>query len=178
VLNIDFVTLPKYNKIVSNIPYSISSPITFKIFEYDFSKAVIIYQKEFADRMIAKVGSKDYSRLSVGVFYKVNCKIIETIPRTSFYPEPKVDSCIVSLSPRKTKPFFISDEKFFFNLTRELFNHRRKKIKNIIKNIFNIENLDIPFMENRIEELNPENIGKLSNKLFDIKLKRDLNFLK
>jgi 16S rRNA (adenine1518-N6/adenine1519-N6)-dimethyltransferase len=178
VLNVDFGSLPKFNKIVSNLPYNISSPITFKIFEYDFSKAVIIYQKEFADRMVAKVGSKNYSRLSVGVHYKVNCEIIETIPKTSFYPEPKVDSCIVSLSPRKTNPFLISDEKFFFNLTRELFNHRRKKIKNILKNIFNIEYKDIPFMENRIEELNPENIGKLSNNLFEIILKRDLNFKK
>jgi len=169
-LNVDFKTLPKFNKIVSNLPYKISSPITFKFLEYDFSKAVIIYQKEFANRMVAKVGSKNYSRLSVGVYYKVKCKIIETIPRTSFHPQPKVDSCIVDLSPRKTNPFFISDEKFFFKLTRDLFNHRRKKIKNILKNIYNIEFSEIPFMDKRVEELTPEYIGKLSNILLEIKL--------
>jgi 16S rRNA (adenine1518-N6/adenine1519-N6)-dimethyltransferase len=174
VLNIDFNTLPKFNKIVSNLPYKISSPITFKFLEYDFSKAVLIYQKEFADRMVAKIGSKNYSRLSVGVYYKVMCEIIETIPRTSFDPQPKVDSCIVYLSPRKTNPFFVSDERFFFKLTRDLFNHRRKKIKNILKNLYGIECPDITFMDKRVEELTPEYIGKLSNKLLEIKSKKKL----
>jgi len=172
VLNVDFETLPKFNKIVSNLPYKISSPITFKFLQYDFNKAVLIYQKEFAYRMIAKVGSKNYSRLSVGVYYKSMCEIIETIPRTSFDPQPKVDSCIVTLSPRKTNPFNVSDEKFFFNLTRELFNHRRKKIKNIFKKIYGVENGELPFMDKRVEELTPEHIGKLSNNLLEIQFNK------
>ena len=53
VLELDFESLPRFNKIVSNLPFQISSPITFKILDYNFSKAVLIYQKEFADRMIA-----------------------------------------------------------------------------------------------------------------------------
>ena len=174
VLNVDFETIPKFNKIVSNLPYKISSPITFKFLQYDFNKAVLIYQREFAYRMIAKAGSKNYSRLSVGVYYKAMCEINETIPRTSFDPQPKVDSCIVSLSPRKNNPFFVLDEKFFFKLTRELFNHRRKKIKNIIKKIFGFESKEIPFMDERVEQLTPENIGKLSNTLLEMKFKRIL----
>jgi len=170
VLKVDFNKIPKFNKIVANLPFQISSPATFKFLEHGFDLAVLVFQKEFANRMVAKVGSKNYSRLSVGVYYKVKCKIIETIPRTSFHPQPKVDSCIVDLSPRKTNPFFISDEKFFFKLTRDLFNHRRKKIKNILKNIYNIEFSEIPFMDKRVEELTPEYIGKLSNILLEIKL--------
>src|SRR4030042_3085756 len=56
-LNIDFETLPKFNKIVSNLPYQISSPITFKFLDYDFESAILIYQKEFAERLVAKPGS-------------------------------------------------------------------------------------------------------------------------
>ncbi|UCH71899.1 MAG: ribosomal RNA small subunit methyltransferase A, partial [Thermoplasmatales archaeon] len=83
-LKIDFEKLPKFNKIVSNLPFQISSPITFKFLEYDFSSAVLIYQKEFADRMIAKPGNKNYSRLSIGIYYKANCKLLETVPKIYF----------------------------------------------------------------------------------------------
>jgi len=69
-LKVDFDLLPKFNKIVSNLPFHISSPITFKLLDFDFSLAVLIYQKEFAERMVAKSGSKDYSRISVGVYYR------------------------------------------------------------------------------------------------------------
>jgi 16S rRNA (adenine1518-N6/adenine1519-N6)-dimethyltransferase len=172
VLNVDFDTLPKFKKIISNLPYEISSPVTFKFLEYDFSKAVLMYQKEFANRMVAKVGSKNYSRLSVAIYYKVICEIIETIPRTCFYPIPKVDSCVVRLCPRKKIPFFVSDEKLFFFLTRELFNNRRKKIKNILKKIYKIEYTGIPFIDRRVEELTPENIGELCNILLKIKSKK------
>jgi len=81
VLKIDFNTLPLFNKIVSNLPFQISSPVTFKLLEYPFSKAVLIYQKDFADRMIAVPGTKDYSRLSVGVYYKTCLLYTSPSPR-------------------------------------------------------------------------------------------------
>lgn len=165
-LKVDFEKLPKFNKIVSNLPFQISSPITFKFLKHNFDLAILIYQKEFADRMVAKPGSKDYSRLTVGVYYKSICKILEKIPKTSFKPQPKVDSCIIELIPRKKPPFFVKDEDFFFDLTRNLFNHRRKKIKSSVKEIYNLDPKDIPFVENRVEELTPEQIGKLSSILF------------
>jgi 16S rRNA (adenine1518-N6/adenine1519-N6)-dimethyltransferase len=162
-LKVDFETLPKFNKIVSNLPFQISSPITFKFLDYTFSLAVLIYQKEFADRMIATPNSKDYSRLSVGIYYKTKCELLETIPKTCFKPQPKVDSCIIRLIPRKHPPFSVIDEKFFLNLTKNLFNHRRKKIKNIIADIYDIPLKDVPYLNKRIEDLTPEQIGELSN---------------
>jgi len=165
-LKVDFDTLPTFNKIVSNLPFQISSPITFKFFEYNFDLAVLIYQKEFADRMIAKHGSKDYSRLSVGVYYKTKCELLETIPKTCFKPQPKVDSCLLRLTKRKTPPFFVINEIFFFNITKNLFNHRRKKIKNILDNEYKILRDDQPYSDKRVEELSPEQIGNLSNILF------------
>jgi len=172
VLKVDFETLPRFNKIVSNLPFQISSPITFKFLDYGFDLAVLIYQKEFADRMVAKPGGKHYSRLSVGVYYKANCELLERVSRNCFYPEPKVDSCIVRLTPRDEPPFSVLDESFFFALTRELFNHRRKKIKNTLNEIFkNIESEDVPYLNKRIEELTPEQIGELSNVLYKMNLK-------
>ncbi|KYK23880.1 dimethyladenosine transferase [Thermoplasmatales archaeon SG8-52-4] len=165
-LKIDFDAIPKFNKIVSNLPYQISSPITFKFLKYDFELAVLIYQKEFADRMVARPDSKDYSRLSVGIFYKTNCELLENIPKTSFRPQPKVDSCIIRLTPRNIPPFEVLNEKYFQNLTKILFNNRRKKIKNIIENNYDISLKNIPYIEKRVENLTPEQIGELSNILF------------
>ena len=158
----------KFNKIVSNLPYHISSPITFKLLNCDFTLAILIYQKEFAERMVAKPGSKDYSRLSVGVYYKSICNIVETIPKTCFYPQPKVDSCVVKLYPRTSSPFSVLDEAFFFHLTRELFNHKRKRIKTTIREVYSMENKNIPYQNMRVEKILPEQIGELSNFLFEL----------
>ncbi len=171
ILKIDFETLPRFNKIVSNLPFQISSPVTFKILDYDFDLAVLIYQKEFASRMIATPGNKDYSRLSVGVYYKACCEIIDTVPKTYFHPQPKVDSSMIKLTPRQEAPFKVLNEKFFFDLTRELFNHRRKKIKNTLELLYKNDFVDVPFLNNRVEALSPEQIGELSNILYKMILK-------
>ncbi len=167
-IKFDFRALPKFNKIVSNLPFQISSPITFKLFDHEFKLAVLIYQKEFANRMIASPGSKDYSRLSVSVYYKAKCELLETIPKTCFKPQPKVDSGIIRLTPRKHLPFSVIDEKFFFDLIKNLFNHRRKKIKNILNELYSIPLEDVPFLNNRVENLTPEQMGELSNILYDL----------
>jgi len=168
-LKVDFDSLSRFNKIVSNLPFQISSPITFKILDYNFSLAVLIYQKEFANRMVATPKSKDYSRLSVGVYYKAKCEILETIPKTCFRPQPKIDSCAIKLTKRKKTPFYVINEQFFFEITKNLFTHRRKKIKNVIADFYKIREKDLPYMNNRVEELTPEQIGRLSNILYKIK---------
>lgn len=167
-LKIDFKTLPKFNKIVSNLPYQISSPITFKFLDYNFELAILIYQKEFAERLVANLGSKNYSRLSVGIYYKSICKILRIVPKTCFKPQPKVDSSVVKIIPRKSPPFIVIDENFFFELTKNLFSYRRKKIKSILKNLYRLDLKDIPYLENRVEELSPMQIGLLSDKLFNL----------
>ena len=167
-LDVDFNNLPKFNKIVSNLPFQISSPVTFKFLEYNFDLAILIYQEEFANRMVAKSGSKDYSRLSVGVYYRAICDILNKVPKTCFKPQPKVDSSIIKLVKRKSPPFFVNDERFFFKLTKNLFNHRRKKIKNILSEYFKISDEELPYLDSRVEELSPEQIGNLSNILFKI----------
>ncbi|MCK4445299.1 MAG: ribosomal RNA small subunit methyltransferase A, partial [Thermoplasmata archaeon] len=104
VLKID---LPPFDKVVSNIPFNISSSITFRLLEENFQTGILMYQKEFAQRLTARRGSSDYSRLSVDAFYRADCEVLETIPGSSFYPRPKVDSSIVRLTPREP-PFEVN----------------------------------------------------------------------
>lgn len=164
-LSVDFQMLPRFTKIVSNLPFEISSPITFKFLNFSFAKAILIYQKDFAKRLVSLPGNKEYSRLTVGVTYKAHCRILEDISRRSFSPMPKVDSSIVELIPRKKPLFNVENEEFFFELTKQLFNHRRKKIRYVIKVLYgNLEQLS--YLDQRVEELTPEEIGELSNVLW------------
>lgn len=164
---VDFSALPRFTKVVSNLPFQISSPITFKLLEYPFSKAVLIYQKDFAERLVAEPGTKEYSRLTIGVYYKAHCKLLEQVPRNCFSPPPQVDSCIVELVPREKPAFKVSDEQFFFELTKELFNHRRKKIRYTIKSLYG-DHEKLPFLDQRVEDLTPEQLGELSDVLWSM----------
>ena len=164
--------LPEFNKVVSNLPYQISSPITFKLLGQGFDLAVLMLQKEFAERMIARPGTPEYGRLSVGVYYRAGCDIVLNVPRHAFWPQPKVDSCVVRLVPR-APPFKVKDEEVFARVTQAIFSHRRKKISNSLKTDPSVagmmrpehlEKLDsLPHSSNRAEELTPEMIGELSD---------------
>ncbi|HDO19486.1 MAG TPA: ribosomal RNA small subunit methyltransferase A [Thermoplasmatales archaeon] len=164
VLDIDLSDL-YFNKIVANLPFKISSPFTFKMLDSSFSKAVLIYQKEFARRMVAKPNSKDYSRLSVMVYYKARCRILETIPKTAFEPPPKVDAAMVEVLPREKLPFRVQDEKVFRDLVTLLFSHRRKKIGKIVRKFYGID-IDSRYYDKRAEELSPEDMGEISDFIF------------
>lgn len=164
-LCLDFTDLQRFTKIVSNLPFQISSPITFKFLATCFSKAILIYQKDFAQRLVASPGTKQYSRLTVGVAYKARCRILEDVPRQCFSPEPSIDSSIVELVPYKKPRFRVENEQFFFELTKQLFTHRRKKILYTIKALYGPFN-QLPFLDKRVEQLTPEQISMLSDELY------------
>ncbi|MFB0560615.1 MAG: 16S rRNA (adenine(1518)-N(6)/adenine(1519)-N(6))-dimethyltransferase RsmA [Candidatus Lokiarchaeia archaeon] len=165
---------PSVQKIVSNIPYSISSPLTFKILSAKFESAVLTYQLEFAERLIAKPGTKNYGRITVGVYYKAEAKLLEKIPRTAFYPPPKVESAIVMLKP-KPPPFEPLNEDVFFEIVRFLFMHPNKKakhgvgyyLKNKKNKDFKYTSLEFPpgILEKRVRNLAPIEINEIANVL-------------
>ncbi|WNY24455.1 Ribosomal RNA small subunit methyltransferase A [Methanimicrococcus hongohii] len=130
VMDIDLSKL-QFNKIVANLPYSISSDVTLKFLQHKFDLAVLMYQYEFAQRLTADSGGKDYGRLSVHVQYKTDASLILKVPKESFEPAPKVDSAVIQLIPRPAS-YAVEDEKFFFAVTKALFSQRRKKIKNTL----------------------------------------------
>lgn len=125
------VDFPKFNKIVSNLPYQISSPISFKFLNYDFDLAILMYQKEFADRMNGKVGTKQYSRLSAMLYFKADVKFLTKVSPESFIPSPKVDSAVVELKPKEEK-INEDDYKVYSKVVKALFQHRNKKARNAL----------------------------------------------
>jgi 16S rRNA (adenine1518-N6/adenine1519-N6)-dimethyltransferase len=127
------VEFPRFDKCVSNLPYQISSPITFKILEHSFDLAVLMYQKEFANRFFAEPGTKDYSRISVMINLKANCKNLKTVKPGSFYPQPKIYSSIVSIT--KKEKTLVDDYNNFSAFVRALFSHKKKTIRTILLNI-------------------------------------------
>ena len=132
--------LPHFDKCVSNIPYQISSAIIELLAEYG-KPAVLIIQDEFAKRLIAEAGERDYSRLTILANYHFTPIYIQLVPASAFSPKPKVDSAIVKLMPRNKKPE-VADEKLFFELTKGLFMHRNQKVgKSFInsRHVFNLE---------------------------------------
>ena len=125
------VDFPEFNKIVSNLPYQISSPISFKFLKHDFDLAILMYQKEFADRMNGEIGTKNYSRLSAMLYFKCDVEKLTDVSNESFIPKPKIDSTVVRLTPKEND---ISDEDFkvYSKFTKALFQHRNKKIRNAL----------------------------------------------
>jgi len=155
-LKVDF---PKFNKIISNLPYQISSPITFKFLDYDFDLAILMYQKEFAERMNGEVGTKNYSRLSAMLHFKCDVEKLTDVSSESFIPKPQIDSTVVKLTPKENK---ISDEDFkvYSKFTKALFQHRNKKIKNaLIDSRHIITDLDKKEMKKRMNDIESEEIN-------------------
>lgn len=166
-LKMDF---PDFDKVVSNLPYQISSPITFKLLKYNFKKAVLMYQYEFASRMNAKADSKQYSRLSVALYYRCDIKIIDTLKASCFIPQPKVDSAVIELIPKNNALL----PEYFDDVTRALFQHRNKKAKKALiqsahelhtdkKELKNkLDSIDNPLLEKKVFKLTPDEILELS----------------
>ena len=142
-LKVDF---PKFTKIISNLPYQISSPITFKFLDYDFDLAVLMYQKEFADRMNGEVASKNYSRLSAMLYFRCDVEKLTDVSQESFIPKPQIDSTVVKLTPKENQIY-----------TKALFQHRNKKIRNaLIDSRLIISNIDKKELKKRLNAIEDE----------------------
>lgn len=125
-------------KIVANLPYYITTPIIMHLLatELVFDQIVVMMQKEVANRLAAQPGSKDYGSLSIGVQYEMDCQIAFIVPKTVFVPQPKVDSAIISLTKKKAKEYQPQDERFFHQLVRGAFMHRRKSLWNNLQGLY------------------------------------------
>lgn len=158
------VEFPEFSKIISNLPYQISSPITFKFLNYDFDLAILMYQKEFAKRMNGEVGTKDYSRLSAMLYFKCDVEKLTDVSSESFIPKPQIDSTVVKLTPKENN---ITDEDFkiYSRFTKALFQHRNKKIKNaLIDSRHIIGNVDKKVLKKRLASIDDEEIEEYLKK--------------
>jgi len=134
------VDLPDATACVSNLPYSASSEIAFRLLPLDMP-LVLMFQQEFAERMVAAVGDDDYGRLSVSAQHYADCEIVESVPNTAFDPQPAVQSALVRLIPREPA-YSVADEAFFLRFVKAIFTQRRKTIRNAIRNTAHISGLD------------------------------------
>ena len=134
-LKFSWEEIPKPFKVVANLPYSVSTPILFRLLEMRsrISRMILMFQLEVARRIVAHKGGKDYGVLSISTQFYADPRLEFIVPRGCFSPKPRVDSAVVSLKPRKTPRIPVKDETFFFRVVRGGFSHRRKSLRNALK---------------------------------------------
>ncbi len=120
--------------VAANLPYYITTPIIMNLLEsrLPFKKIVVMIQKEVAERLCAKPGSKDYGAITVTTQYFSRPEIIKHVPAGAFIPAPKVDSAVVSMEILDTPSVTPRDEKLFFKLIKAAFSQRRKTLVNAL----------------------------------------------
>jgi 16S rRNA (adenine1518-N6/adenine1519-N6)-dimethyltransferase len=124
------VDYPSFDKAMGNLPYSISSPLLFRLLEYEFTIGVLCLQYEFALKMTASPGTPEYSRLSVMVALKTSMTCLSMkVPRECFWPVPNVDSAVVKFAPEKTEDLNGQTSE----IIRMVFSHRRKTLRNAVR---------------------------------------------
>ena len=127
-------SFPGFVRVVGNLPYYITTPIIMKLLEDQVPAAsiTVMMQKEVADRLTAKPGTKDFGAISLMVEYFAEAKEIVKVPRTVFVPQPKVDSTVLRLDIRDEKPVQVEDEEFLFKVIKAGFGQRRKTLSNAL----------------------------------------------
>ena len=178
---IDFFNEKSFNiekksiKVVANIPYYITSKIIMSLLSNDYIDTItLMMQKEVADRITSNINSKKYGILTVITNYYAHAKILFTVNKECFFPSPKVDSSVITLTKHNNYNFSRDFENNLFKIINYSFNERRKKVvnsisnvsgfdKNKILNVFSKLNLD----ENlRAENLTLENYITITKELF------------
>ena len=148
-----------FDKVIGNLPYNISSQIIFKILNHNnWNKAVFMIQKELADRIVSKEGTKQYGRISVMIQSICEVKKEFNVSANCFFPKPDVQSTVISLKKKKVENL---DYNNLQDIVRISFSQRRKKIKNTLKDIVNYSELE-NFFEKRPEMLSVEDFIQIS----------------
>ena len=124
--------------VVANLPYYITTPILMKLVRdrLPVTSLTVMIQKEVAERMAAKPNSKSYGSLTIAVQYYTEAKVVMTVPKSVFMPQPNVDSSILQLVIREKPPVEVVDEDFFFELVQACFAQRRKTLRNNLTSFF------------------------------------------
>lgn len=161
--------------VCANLPYYITSPLIMKLLEsrLPIESITVMVQKEAAERLCAKVGSRQAGAVTVAVAYYADAEILFEVDRSSFMPPPNVDSAVIKLNVLKDCPAKVQDEKFFFSLVKACFAQRRKTLCNTVANTLKIDKtkiadalLEMGLDSNvRSEQLSFEELAILSDKL-------------
>ncbi|MFB6136010.1 MAG: 16S ribosomal RNA methyltransferase A [Halobacteriaceae archaeon] len=163
------VALPDFSASVSNLPYGVSSEIAFRLLPLG-RPLLLMFQREFAERMAADPDTPEYGRLSVTARHYAAVEVVEEVPREAFDPRPRVDSAVVRLTPRD--PDYEVDEAFFLDFVKALFTQRRKTVRNAVRNTTHISGIgdgdavvdavDEDLLRRRPGSLPPETFAELA----------------
>lgn len=174
----------KHVKIVANLPYYISTPIIMKLLEnrLDIDEIIVMVQKEVAERLIAKTGTRLAGAITYAVEYYSEATSLIKVPKESFVPSPKVESEVIKLKVRKDEKIHVENEKLLFNIISKSFMQRRKTLSNALLNNNIMKNKDdvkkmwteLGMDENvRGESLTLEQFGKITDYIENINKKRN-----
>ena len=165
--------------VCANLPYYITSPVIMRLLEekLPFNKIIVMVQKEAADRLCTKVGTRESGAVTVAVNYYAQARKLFDVSRGSFMPSPKVDSCVIELDLTKKGDYKVTDEALFFKMVKSAFAQRRKTILNSLSSGMGIEKEKITLaVENaglsltaRAEALTMDELVTLSNKISEVK---------
>lgn len=166
-------------KIVANLPYYITTPIIMKILEekYEISKIVVMVQKEVAQRLNSKAGTKEYGAITLAVQYRADTNIAMIVPNSVFMPKPKVDSAVIEFNILSKPRIEVLDENMLFKVIKASFGQRRKTILNGLSNNLNFskelinESLVCAGINPGIrgEKLTLEEFGRIADEIIKIK---------
>lgn len=171
----------KHVKIVANLPYYISTPIIMKLLENRLSidEIIVMVQKEVAERLTAKTGSRTAGAITYAVEYYAQAESIIEVPKESFIPSPKVESEVIRLKVRQQPQIIVKNEKLLFNIIQKSFMQRRKTLSNalinnqVIHDKSKIEEMwNVLGLNNDIrgESLTLEQFGKIADYIYDFKI--------
>ena len=168
-------------KVCANLPYYITSPIIMALLESEapIDEIVVMVQKEAADRLCAKMGTRAAGAVTAAVNYYGKAEILFEVSRESFMPSPKVDSAVIKITVTKTNEYNINDKKAFFSLIRAAFSQRRKTLVNSVSSSLGVSKNDITIALGKIglnasvraEKLTMEEFAALSNELCGTQVK-------
>jgi 16S rRNA (adenine1518-N6/adenine1519-N6)-dimethyltransferase len=176
--NILRVNIPQFNKIVSTPPYNISSRLLLWILNRGFDIAVLVFQTEFANRLVASVGNRNYGWLTVLTYLRAEVELLEDVPKSMFFPPPKVDSIVTRLTPRRPRLNKLENEATFKRMLQLLFTQRNRKVRTAVLpylrqvRVLSKEEVckfaeTLPFHDMRVRELSPEDFGVLADVLIE-----------
>lgn len=172
--------LEKSLKVIANLPYYITTPIIMGLFERRLPIELMVFmvQREVAERMVAKPGTKTYGGLSIAVQFYAKPEIVTLVPPTVFIPRPNVDSAVIKLTSRRKPAVDVLNEDIFFRVVKAAFQQRRKTLRNSLSGsptlsltkelvLDALEKVDID-PQLRGEKLSISDFGRLSDQIFKL----------
>ncbi|WP_232699009.1 16S rRNA (adenine(1518)-N(6)/adenine(1519)-N(6))-dimethyltransferase RsmA [Brevibacillus daliensis] len=165
--------------VVANLPYYVTTPILMGLLEsgIKLDKIVVMIQKEVAERIAAKPGTKDYGSLSVAAQFYAEARVEMIVPASVFVPRPNVDSAVIKLAIRKEPVVAVKDEALFFRVVKASFAQRRKTLQNnLVTNLFGKDRKELATQaleragiepNRRGETLSLQEFATLANTIYD-----------